>query len=209
MFMYYAAVIAFFQHINAENTVWSTRKQSILCPVSAVLNATSTGIFSYPTFNREVEPIMHSSSLLTCTALSDYGPEEGQCFSTGGCPLLGLDVGGFSSMNIATNSNNNLCNVLKTLQQDCLNGETVRLIVFGGSVTTGHSTCGCCGRSIPSNVCPYSDVISHRNYSDEDANMNYCSYAIKHAVNLDSEFCNWSAFLYRWLKIISPKCNKR
>ena len=133
---------------------------------------------------------MHSSSLLTCTALSDYGPEEGQCFSTGGCPLLGLDVGGFSSMNIATNSNNNLCNVLKTLQQDCLNGETVRLIVFGGSVTTGHSTCGCCGRSVPSNVCTYSYVISHRNYSDEDANMNYCSYAIKHAVNLDSEFCN-------------------
>ena len=201
-------VALFCQNSSAENIMWATRKQSISCPVSTVLNATSNGIFSYPTFNREGEPMMHSSSLLTCTALSDYGPEEIQCFSTGGCPLLGLDTRSFI-WNTVTNSNNNLCTALKTLKQDCSNGETVRLIVFGGSVTAGHSTCGCCDRSIPSNDCPYSDVMSHRNYSDEDASMNYCSYAIKNAVNLDSEFCNWSAILDRWLRFVYPKCNIR
>ena len=200
------AFLSLFQNSSASSN-WSTRKQSIICPVSVALNATSNGIFSYPTFNREVK-LMQSPSPLTCTALSDYGPEEIQCLSTGGCPLSQLNTESFSKC-ASKNSYYNLCQVLTTLKEDCLHGETVRLIVFGGSVASGHSTCGCCGRSIPSSDCPFSDVISSRNYSDEDATMNYCSYAVKNQVNLDSEYCNWSAFLDRWLRSIAPQCRIR
>ena len=157
-------------------------KNENLCPVSTILNSSFSGLMSYPA------EIFHDNRLQSKrderTYLCNYQRQNYTCQMTPFCPLISGNAKRVMKFCPAERRNMNAICKLRCLKvNENERSGKVNIIVFGGSMTWGLGSYGCCCYRDPTQ-CPSSYSCPRAADPYDDGNR----------------YCSWASHFGRWIK---------
>lgn len=180
------------------------------CPVSSHVDPIGTGLHTYPS---NFFPAIANEQIFNCTTAMDVFPPNKrlssfvfkmlQCPVNTRCPIGQVDVETARSAMLAWNYSHSLCKM-----KDAINKrDPVKVLVFGGSVTAGMSSWGCCCDRNFDSKCPKAEDLwpaagqapTHQ-HDSRNHPESYCNFDGQDNNPKGATACDWTGRLHRWFK---------
>lgn len=193
--------------------------EDLTCLISKSIETNKSGLFSYPIELygwesganlklNEIDP----SSLYDCSVKRVDGHEISNvhCMNPTPnehvkCPILPQFIDIFTKSTKPTGNEDALCNLLRRIKElDTSNGQ-INIVAFGGSVTEGKHTNGCC--CTDQARCPAFHETCKQRHGEINNTTGFSAKDNQARFQVYIRYCSWVRYVFDFITATFPKAN--